>query len=126
MTLLELITKASASSQATNTLTDYPVVLDPDSIFPELNPKDREKSNASTLPIPVTGWKISQSDSELIDLVSKFFTELEEKLKSSEKFGKDKFLGILKSFLETIKRKFDIQSGSDHRTVGTFGPWSRS
>ncbi|PON55729.1 hypothetical protein TorRG33x02_298580 [Trema orientale] len=110
MTLLELITKASASVQTPTTPPDYPVVLDPDSIFPSLNPKGNEL-NASSLAISITGWQISQSDSELIDLCKKFFAKLEGKLKNPKTLGKDEFVGILNSFLENIREKFGLPIG---------------
>ena len=102
MTLLELIANASANAQSSTTLPDYPVVLDPDSIFSKLNPKGDE-SNASNLAVPVSGWQISQSDSDLIDLCKKFFSNLEGKLKTLKKFSKEEFFGILNSFLENIR-----------------------
>ena len=108
MTLLELIAKASA--QTPTTLPEYPLVLNPDSIFVGLNPKD-DQLNASNLVVPVTGWKISQSDSGLIDLCKKFFTDLEGKLKNQKTFGKEEFWGILNSFLENIKEKLGLSIG---------------
>ncbi|KAL5544404.1 hypothetical protein UlMin_008188 [Ulmus minor] len=110
MTLLELIANASANAQSSTTLPDYPVVLDPDSIFSKLNPKGDE-SNASNLAVPVSGWQISQSDSELIDLCKNFFSKLEGKLKNLKKFSKEEFFGILNSFLENIREKFGISIG---------------
>lgn len=110
MTLLELITEASASAQTLATLPDYPVVLNPDSIFPILNPKGDEP-NMSTLPIPVTGWQISESDSKFVDLCKNFFNELGEKLKNPMSFSKEEFLGMLNKFLENIREKFGIQIG---------------
>lgn len=110
MTLLELITKAVATTQTRATPPDYPVVLDPDSVFPTLNPKGIEP-NALTLPIPVTGWQISQPDSELIDLCKNFFIELGEKLKNTNSFRKGEFLRILDKFLENTREKIGIPIG---------------
>ncbi|XP_062113770.1 uncharacterized protein LOC133824813 [Humulus lupulus] len=107
MTLLELITKASVSAQPPTTPPDYPVVLDPDSIFPNLNLKDNELS-ASNLAVPITGWKISQLDSEVIDLCKQFFTKLQGKLKNRTTFAKEQFLEILNSFLENFKEKLGL------------------
>ncbi|KAF4371520.1 hypothetical protein G4B88_008235 [Cannabis sativa] len=107
MTLLELITKATVSAQTPTTPPDYPVVLDPDSIFPNLNLEDSELC-ASNLAVPVTGWKISQLDSEVIDLCKHFFTKLQGKLKNPTTFAKEEFLEILKSFLENVNEKLGL------------------
>lgn len=114
MTLLEHICEGLAGSQSPIKPSDYPIVLDPGSIFPNLNLND---SNVSSLASPVTGWKVSESDTELIAHCKKFFTKLKRELKNPNNFGKDEFLGILNSFLETIKKKVGLSIGVDQSDV---------
>lgn len=108
MTLLEQIYEGLASTQSPIIPSDYPIVLDPVSIFPSLNLDD---SNVSSLVIPVTGWKISESDSELITQCKKFFTKLRRELKNPNNFGKEEFLGILNEFLEKISKNAGLSIG---------------
>ncbi|KAB2603828.1 hypothetical protein D8674_037759 [Pyrus ussuriensis x Pyrus communis] len=104
MSLLEVIARASAKSQTQVAPSDYPIVLDPEPIFDNLKPKF-DDPNPSAAAIPFTGWKISQTDSELIDSGKKFFTKLQKKLKNPNSFTKVEFLGTLNSFLENIWEK---------------------
>ncbi|KAJ4838925.1 hypothetical protein Tsubulata_003656 [Turnera subulata] len=112
MSLLEVITKASSAEdrRSTSTQSDYPIILSANDAFVNLKPK-LENSDAAALAIPVTGWQLSQTDTELIDLGKKFSKKLKVKLKDTNKFDKDEFFGILVPFLERIKEKVGIPVG---------------
>ncbi|GAV81247.1 LOW QUALITY PROTEIN: hypothetical protein CFOL_v3_24705, partial [Cephalotus follicularis] len=111
MTLLEVITSASANLEPYACQSEHPIILNPDDIFLNLKP-DLKKPDTTSLAIPV-GWKISQRDSELIDLCKNFWTKLKRKLKDTHNFRKDEFIGILNSFLEKIGEKVGILVGID-------------
>ncbi|KAK9925967.1 hypothetical protein M0R45_023223 [Rubus argutus] len=117
MSLLEVITKASAESQSLYSPSDYPIVLDPDSIFANLKPKldDPNPLSAATL---LSGWQISQTDSELSELGKKFTTKLKKKLKNPVKFDKAEFLAMLNPFLDKIREKAGISIGVDSSNAG--------
>ncbi|KAI3454634.1 hypothetical protein Pfo_011297 [Paulownia fortunei] len=108
MSLLEVITKASS---AIPTLPDeesnYPIVLNPDPIFVKLKP-ETDDLKAENPVKKVTGWEISQTDHELIDLGQKFFKNLRSKLKNTNSFGKVEFLEMFTSYLENIGNKVGI------------------
>ncbi|KAH0975659.1 hypothetical protein GBA52_017558 [Prunus armeniaca] len=112
MSLLEVIAKASAKSQTQHVPSDYPIVLDPDSIFAKLTPK-LDDPNPMSVAIPMSGWQISQTDSEIIELGKKFFTKLKKKLKNPNNFAKAEFLATLNPFLESIREKVGISIGVD-------------
>ncbi|XVE56988.1 hypothetical protein DITRI_Ditri04bG0055500 [Diplodiscus trichospermus] len=107
MTLLDVITKASANTEPHSSQADYPIVLDPDDIFLNLKP-EVENPNPTSLVSPLTGWGISQTDAQLIDLSKKFYTKLNRKLKDIHNFNKEEFLGTLNPFLEKIREKGGI------------------
>ncbi|KAM0979744.1 hypothetical protein ACFX13_015828 [Malus domestica] len=119
MSLLEVIARASAKSKTQSAPSDYSIFLDPEPIFENLKPKF-DDPNASAAAIPIDGWKISQTDSELIDSGKKFFTKLQKKLKNPTNFTKVEFLGILNPFLENIweKRKAGESIGVDSSNDG--------
>ncbi|KAF3437777.1 hypothetical protein FNV43_RR20533 [Rhamnella rubrinervis] len=117
MTLLELISKSQGIVQPLTTPPDYPIVLDPDSIFPSLNPKV-DDPNALSLVTPITGWNISESESKLIDNCKNFFTKLKRKLKNPNSFGREEFVSILNSYLEKIREKVGISVGVDSTDDG--------
>ncbi|XP_021808380.1 uncharacterized protein LOC110752093 [Prunus avium] len=117
MSLLEVIAKASAKSQTQHAPSDYPIVLDPDSIFAKLTPK-LDDPNPMSVAIPMSGWQISQTDSEIIELGKKFFTKLKKKLKNRNNFAKAEFLATLNPFLESIREKVGISIGVDSSNDG--------
>ncbi|XP_010532306.1 PREDICTED: uncharacterized protein LOC104808328 [Tarenaya hassleriana] len=117
MTLLEVVSNATVKGDQGDTQSDYPIVLNPDGICSNLKPK-LENPNPSTLINPLSGWEISRSDAEIIDLGKGFSSKLKRKLKDTNSFGKDEFIGMLKPFLEKIGEKFGISAGVDHSDKG--------
>ena len=110
MTLLEVIIKASANNESLASVSEYPIVLNPDDVL--LRPK-LEDPNPTLLVNPVIGWQISQTDSEVIEMRKKFYTKLKQKLKNPIDFDKDEFLLILNQFLEKIRDKVGVSIGID-------------
>ncbi|KAL6281253.1 hypothetical protein ACE6H2_018134 [Prunus campanulata] len=117
MSLLEVIAKASAKYQTQHAPSDYPIVLDPDSIFAKLTPK-LDDPNPMSVAIPMSGSQISKTDSEIIELGKKFFTKLKKKLKNPNNFAKAEFLATLNPFLESIREKVGISIGVDSSNGG--------
>lgn len=107
MTLLEAISNAVANQDRVDSQSDYPIPLSHDGIFANLKPKV-ENPNPGTLINPISGWGISGSDVEVIDLGKKFSSKLKRKLKDTNGFVKDEFVGMLKQFLEKIGEKVGI------------------
>ncbi|CAI8597674.1 unnamed protein product [Vicia faba] len=106
-TLLELIKDASINSKSLDVHSDYPVVLNPDQILSNL--KYELEDDSSSYPIkPVIGWKISETDNEIIEINKKFMKELKTKVKSADNLKKDEFIGRLISFLESIREKVGV------------------
>lgn len=112
MSLLEVITKAAAETEHFSSQSEYPIILNTDEILLNLKPK-LENPDSTSLASPVTGWQLSQTDSQIIDLGKKFYTKLNRKLKDTNSFNKDDFIGILNPFLEKIKEKVGILVGVD-------------
>lgn len=110
MTLLELITKAASGDNLTDSESEYPVTLNPDHILQNLKPK-QEDGDPLSLVCPVTGWQVSQTDSQLIDLVGKFSNNLKQKLKDTNKFDRNAFFEILDPFLEKVLQIIEISVG---------------
>ncbi|KAK8703150.1 hypothetical protein V6N13_021479 [Hibiscus sabdariffa] len=117
MTLLDIITKASANTEPHSSLADHPIVLNADDIFLKLKP-EAENPNPTSLVSPLTGWGISQTDAKIIELSKKFYTKLNRKLKDIHNFNKEEFLGILTPFLENIREKGGIFIGVDSNDSG--------
>ncbi|XP_040988021.1 uncharacterized protein LOC121235714 [Juglans microcarpa x Juglans regia] len=117
MTLLEVIENASVSSEPLVSQSEYPIVLNPDDVLPNLRPK-LEYPNLVSLVNPVVGWQISKTDSEVIDLGKNFFTKLNRKLKNPNDFDKDEFIRILNQFLEKIRDKAGVSIGIDSSDKG--------
>ncbi|KAI7993048.1 hypothetical protein LOK49_LG12G02099 [Camellia lanceoleosa] len=117
MSLLEVITKASANPNQLTLESNYPIILNPDPIFLNLKPKNDE-SNDTSLVKRVEGWKIWQTDSDIIDLGQIFFKKLKRNLKNRSSFGKDEFIGILNSYLEKNREKVGIFVGVDSSEEG--------
>ncbi|CAK8566785.1 unnamed protein product [Lathyrus sativus] len=118
-TLLELIKDASVNSKSLDLHSDYPVVLNPDKILSNL--KYELEDDSSSYPIkPLIGWKISQTDSEIIEINKKFIEELKKKVQSTDNLKRDEFIGSLISYLENIRGKVGVlieigdSSGSAH------------
>ncbi|KAL3753297.1 hypothetical protein ACJRO7_000656 [Eucalyptus globulus] len=110
MTLLELITKAASGDNLTDSESEYPVTLNLDHILQNLKPK-QEDGDPLSLVCPVTGWQVSQTDSQLIDLVGKFSNNLKQKLKDTNKFDRNAFFEILDPFLEKVLQIIGISVG---------------
>ncbi|CAK7322860.1 unnamed protein product [Dovyalis caffra] len=117
MSLLEVITKASADSEHVVSQSEYPIILNTDGVFLNLKPA-LENPDATSLACPVTGWQLSQSDSQLIDSGKKFYAKLKRKLKDHSNFNKDEFIGIFNPFLEKISHKVGISIGIDSSDAG--------
>ncbi|XVF50167.1 hypothetical protein PTKIN_Ptkin04bG0074000 [Pterospermum kingtungense] len=117
MTLLDVITKASSSTQPLSSEVDHPLVLNPDDVFLNLKP-EVENPNPTSLVCPLTEWRISPTDAKLIDLNKKFYTKLNRRLKDVHNFNKEEFLGILNPFLEKIREKAGIFVGVDSNDSG--------
>ncbi|KAK8692942.1 hypothetical protein V6N13_070543 [Hibiscus sabdariffa] len=117
MTLLDIITKASANTEPPSSLADHPIVLNADDIFLKLKP-EAENPNPTSLVSPLTGWGISQTDAKVIELSKKFYTKLNRKLKDIHNFNKEEFLGMLTPFLENIREKGGIFIGVDSNDSG--------
>ena len=115
MSLLEVIKNASVNSKSLDFPSDYPIVLNPDTIIPNLKP-EQEDTSASSLIKPLNGWQISQADAEIIDIGKKFFTQLKTKLKNANNLEKDEFIGDLNSYLENIRDKVGISIAVDPST----------
>ncbi|KAM4115449.1 hypothetical protein ACJW30_04G151100 [Castanea mollissima] len=122
MTLLEVIIKASANTESLASESEYPIVLSPDDVVVSLRPK-LEDPNPTLLVNPVIGWKISQTDSEVIEMGKKFYTKLKRKLKNPIDFDKDEFLLILNEFLEKIRDKVGVSIGIDSSESGYTRAW---
>ncbi|GMI95509.1 LANT-SPECIFIC COMPONENT OF THE PRE- rRNA PROCESSING COMPLEX2 [Hibiscus trionum] len=112
MTLLDVITKASANTELHSSLADHPIVLNADDIFLKLKP-EADNPNPTSLVSPLTGWGISETDAKLIELSKMFYTKLNRKQKDIHNFNKEEFLGMLTSFLEKIMEKGGIFIGVD-------------
>lgn len=112
MTLLDIITEASANGGALSFQEEYPIVLNPDEVFNSLKP-EVENPTPSSLVSPLTGWKISSTDAGLIDLSKKFFVKLKRKLKDTNTFNREEFIEMLNSFLQKISKKVEISVGVD-------------
>lgn len=107
MTLLEVISKAVANQDRIDSQSDYPLTLSNNGIFANLKPK-LENPNPGTLINPISGWEISASDAEVIDLGKSFSSKLKRKLKDTNRFDKREFVSMLKQFLEKIGEKVGV------------------
>lgn len=106
MSLLEVITKASSSiPKLPNEETDYPIVLNPEPIFLKLKPES-DAPQAQNPVKKVTGWEISQTDHELIELGQKFCKKVRRNLKNTN--SKVEFLDMVTSHLENIANKIGV------------------
>ncbi|PSR95821.1 hypothetical protein CEY00_Acc21953 [Actinidia chinensis var. chinensis] len=117
MSLLEVIMEASANLDQLTSESDYPIILNPDSVLLNLKPQD-EASKDTHLVKRVEGWQISQTDSEIIESNRKFFKKLKRKLKNPNSFGKDEFIVQLSSYMEKNSEKVGISVGVDPSEEG--------
>ncbi|CAH9070822.1 unnamed protein product [Cuscuta epithymum] len=120
MSLLEVITKASVEKNRPEAALKYPIILNPEPVIFELKPQDLDAKD--DLPVKrATGWKVSERDTEIIELGQSFFKKLKRKLKNPNTFNQDEFLKILGSYLVSIARKLgtaDNNTESDKGYVG--------
>lgn len=117
MTLLEVITKASTNPEtALRPLSDYPIILNPDDAILSLKPQSEKDPNPNSLIEPVSGFKVSQTDAEIIESGHKFLNLLKRKLKNRSSFNSGEFLGILNSFLEKIGISIGLDSSENGYT----------
>lgn len=112
MSLLEVIRNASANTDKVASQSEYPIILNADDVFLNLKPQ-LETVDPTSLANPVTGWQLSQGDTQLIESGKKFYTKLKRKLKDTTNFSKGEFVEILNLFLEKIAEKFGISAGVD-------------
>ncbi|KAF5203475.1 hypothetical protein FRX31_006935 [Thalictrum thalictroides] len=70
--------------------------------------KQNEDSEDVSLIKCVEGWKISETDSEIIKMGNEFCKKLQRKLKNTNSFKKDEFLKLLNSFLEKSRKSFHL------------------
>lgn len=118
MSLLEVITKASSSiPKLPDEETDYPIVLNPEPVFLKLKPES-DGMQAQNPIKKVTGWEISQTDNELIELGQKFFKKLRRNLKNTNSFGKAEFLEMVTSHLENIANNIGVSVASENAEKG--------
>lgn len=117
MTLLDVIKDASVNSKSLDLPSDYPIVLNPDSIIPNLKSELKDKSSSSLIK-PLTGWQVSQTDAEVIEISKKFFTQLKTKLKNPKDLKKGEFTGSLNSYLENIRDKVGVSVEIDSSSSG--------
>ena len=97
---------------------DYPIVLNPNGILPNLKLPEVKDESSSSLVEPLIGWPISQTDAEIIDINKKFLTQLKAKLKNSNNLDKGEFISSLNSYLENIEGKLGIVIGVDSSRSG--------
>ncbi|CAN8292524.1 unnamed protein product [Cochlearia groenlandica] len=107
MTLLEAISKAVATQERVDSISDYPFPLSYDGIFANVKPK-LENVSPGLLINPISGWEISRIDAQVIELGQSFSTKLKRKLKDTNKFDKVEFVNMLKQFLEKIGEKAGV------------------
>lgn len=110
MSLLETITKASATKTHLTSESNYPIVLNPDPILLNLKPQNE---NSSLLSKCDDGWEISKPDSQIIELGQKFLKALKRKLKNPVGFDKNEFIKMLNVFLESCGEKIGASVGGD-------------
>ncbi|KNA20345.1 hypothetical protein SOVF_052750 [Spinacia oleracea] len=110
MTVLEQILKASTNPQPIiNEPLKYPFNLSAETIIPNLKPHSQDLLSPLQ---PLTGFEISQSDVQLIEITSKFFNTLKRKLKSPQSFSSSSFIKIFNSFLQEFgEKKFGALDG---------------
>ncbi|KAE9602174.1 hypothetical protein Lal_00049684 [Lupinus albus] len=106
MTLLQVIKEAQAyvNPKSLDLPLEYPIVLNPDNVIPNLK-SELQDSSESSLVKPLSGWQISPADAEINDLGKKFFKELKTMLNKANALEKGKFVHNLNTYLENIRDK---------------------
>ncbi|KAI5659849.1 hypothetical protein M9H77_28642 [Catharanthus roseus] len=117
MTLLDTISKASTGSAQLESDFDYPIILNPDPVFLTLKPENEDPID-KVIVKRVSGWDLSQSDSETMELGKKFFSKLKRKLKNTNSFTKGEFFKMFNSYLEELGGKFGISVELDRSDEG--------
>lgn len=117
MSLLEIITKASAATDQLTLESKYPIILNPNPIFLNLKPQIPESTDTSLVK-RVDGWKISQTDADIIEVGQRFFKSLSRKLKNPTSFTKNAFIDMLNTYLEKNREKVGIQIGVGPKDEG--------
>lgn len=115
MTLLDSISRAAAETDAggnPSPFSKFPIVLNADDIFPQLKPES-EAPDGTSLVKRVSGWKISETDTEVAELAAGFAKTLKRKLKKTRSLDQGEFLGLLNSFLSKNAEKISLSLGSD-------------
>ncbi|CAN6442306.1 unnamed protein product [Victoria cruziana] len=107
MSLLETIIQASAEKGSSENSTKFPIVLNASDIFGRLKPESEELDDGHPLK-RVVGWEISDKDSKIIELGSKFTKKLKRKMKKPKSFTKELFLEMLNAFLEKTMSEVGI------------------
>lgn len=117
MTLLELITEATARIDPLTSHSDYPIILDGEKPLLSLKPESKD-TNSSSLIKPVEGWQVSQTDSLLLTSSQKFYKKLKRKLKNPTTFTNDEFIALFNSFLEKASREIGLSVAMDQSRFG--------
>ncbi|KAG0493441.1 hypothetical protein HPP92_004435 [Vanilla planifolia] len=112
MSLLDSIVKAVAAADDGELfpVSKVPIILNSDDIFPKLKP-DSESTAAGPPIRRLSGWSISQTDSDIIESTSKFLKTLKKKLKKPQSLNRADFLQLLNSFLLTNSEKLGLELG---------------
>ncbi|OVA13303.1 hypothetical protein BVC80_285g14 [Macleaya cordata] len=117
MSLLEIITKAAVDSENLSVQAKYPIILNSDEILSNLEPENEETDDTFLIK-RVGGWKISETDTKIIELGNKFSKKLKRKLKNPKSFGVDEFLEVLNSFLVKTTKKIGLSVEVDQSDPG--------
>nr|GLL32600.1 uncharacterized protein LOC109152444 [Ipomoea trifida]GMD23168.1 uncharacterized protein LOC109152444 [Ipomoea batatas] len=120
MSLLELITKASAETNQHEPDFSYPIILNPEPAMLELKTQGHDAKD-DFLVKRASEWTISETDSEIIELGQSFFKKLEKELRKPNTFKKDEFLKILSSYLENIAGKLGTGDNINQSDIGYVG-----
>ncbi|CAI9787262.1 unnamed protein product [Fraxinus pennsylvanica] len=116
--MLEVITKASSTyPNYPDPDSNYPIVFNPDHIILKLKPETDELKE-EYLVKRVNGWEISQTDAEIIEAGQIFFKKLKRKLKNTNTFRQEEFLGMFTSYLEKNGERVGISVGVDKSEEG--------
>ncbi|KAK9085361.1 hypothetical protein Sjap_025772 [Stephania japonica] len=107
MSLLQTITTALANQEPQIDQSIHPIIFNSNDILRNLNPQIDDSNEDQTLK-RVQGWKISETDTEIIESGNNFVKKLTKKRKNPNLFGIEEFLRLLKSFLEKIRAKVGV------------------
>ncbi|KAK9089151.1 hypothetical protein Scep_028233 [Stephania cephalantha] len=104
MSLLQTITTALANQEPQIDQSIHPIIFNSNDILRNLNLQIDDSNEDQTIK-RVEGWKISDIDTEIVELGNDFVKKLTKKRKNPNLFGIEEFLRLLKSFLEKIRAK---------------------